>query len=110
MGEGIRPMTAPGGTTPLLEIAVSALGGGGVTQFFHWLNNRQKTKAYTMGAVDHAVQTAMNLVTDRLTRVEAQHEDCEAKLDIVRADLAISRREIDRLMEGRVASLWEPPP
>jgi hypothetical protein len=45
-----------------------------------------------MGAVDHAVQTAMSSVTGQLDRtekrlevVEKQHDECEANLSAVRA-------------------------
>lgn len=90
--------------------ASSAAGGGGVSSFFTWLGSRSKTKAYTMGAVDHAVQTAMTLVTDRLAKVEGQHEACEDSLREVRSELAERKAEIDRLMSGRVAAFGEGAP
>lgn len=96
----------------------SAAGGGGMSAFFNWLGSRSKTKAYTMGAVDHAVQTAMSSVTGQLERTEArleavegQHKECEDALRKVREDLDETKRdrtelkaEIDRLMAGPVAS------
>jgi uncharacterized protein YlxW (UPF0749 family) len=110
-------------------IAGSAVSGTGVSAFFNWLTGRQKTKAYTMGAVDHAVQTAMSSVTGQLDRtekrlevVEKQHDECEANLSAVRADLdktirhhererARDKAEIDRLMAAaRVAVFGEEAP
>lgn len=78
------------------------------------MSKRTRSKAYTMGAVDHAVQTAMDVTSKRLEKtegrldhVEAQHEECERNLAIVRADLATEKLEraelqanIDRLMSG----------
>lgn len=96
---------------PVVEMIVSALGGGGLSQFGHWLTTRSRTKAYTMGAVDHAVQTAMTVVTDRLEKVEKQHAECETSLREVNQRLDASERartslkdEMDRLMAGPVAS------
>lgn len=92
---------------PLSEMATGAAGVG-LTQVFHWWANRGRTKAYTMGAVDHAVQTAMTLVTERLERVEGQHEACEVSLRDVNGRLDEAKREIDRLMAGRIAPAGEP--
>jgi chromosome segregation ATPase len=81
------------------------------------LGKRNRSQAYTMGAVDHAVQTAMQSVTgqlerteERLERVEGQHQECEANLANVRADLAEAKAEIDKLMSGRIAVPGEPAP
>lgn len=94
---------------PVVEMVASAIGGGGLSQIANWLTARSRTKAYTMGAVDHAVQTAMTLVTDRLEKVEAQHAQCETNLREVRAEVdaltrerAEQKAEIDRLMSGPV--------
>lgn len=95
---------------PYGEILVSVLGGGVGVKAFDWLTSRGQSKAYTMGAVDHAVQTAMTLVTDRLEKVEDQHNECQEHLQEVRKELAKSQREIDRLMAGRVASWGEEAP
>lgn len=94
---------------PIWEMVLSALAGGGGTKFLDFLTSRSRSKAYTMGAVDHAVQTAMTLVTDRLERVEAQHEECETNLEKVREDLGLAKAEIARLMQGPVA-VYEPRP
>lgn len=109
-------------------VASSAVGGSGVSAFFNWMTGRQKTKAYTMGAVDHAVQTAMSSVTGQLDRtelrlevVEKQHHECEANLREVRRDLEETKRhheqerstlkaEIARLMGGRIANYGEKAP
>ncbi len=90
--------------------------GGAVSSGLVWLGKHQRSQAYTMGAVDHAVQTAMSSVTGQLDRtekrlqaVEDQHEQCERnlvevgrKLDAVTRDAAQERAEllsqIDRLM------------
>jgi exonuclease VII small subunit len=93
-------------------LATSAVSGGGASSFFTWLTTRKKStaegKAYTMGAVDHAVQTAMSSVTsqlerteERLEKVEGEHEECRANLLEVKEDLASARQEINRLMNGR---------
>lgn len=94
---------------PIIEMIASALGGGGMLKFADWLNSRQKTRAYTMGAVDHAVETALKAVTDRLQVVEAQHAHCDAELREVKDRLDGSERDrrelklhIDRLMSGEV--------
>lgn len=103
-----RPMT----TSPsqFSEVLIAALSGGGITQLGNWLASRTRNKAYTMGAVDHAVQTAMRVVTDRLEVVEGQHKECEANLRDVRSDLDHAKSEITRLMTGPVALPGERPP
>lgn len=95
----------------------TAAGGGGASSFFSWLGGRAKNKAYTMGAVDHAVQTAMQSVTGQLERtekrlevVEDQHKACERNLREVRLELDERRSTIDRLMAGRVAGYDEEVP
>lgn len=106
-GEGV---TMAGTDLPWGEMLASAAGGGGLAQLVAWWNGRAKRNAYTMGAVDHAVETAMRVVTDRLETVERQHTACEASLREVRDDVDGLRREradlkaeIDRLMAGPVA-------
>jgi len=103
-------------------------GGSAITSAFGWLNKHQRSQAYTMGAVDHAVQTAMASVTGQLERtetrlqaVEDQHAECERNLALVRLDLESSKRDatqerqellaqIDSLMNGRVAAIGEAAP
>ena len=70
-----------------------------------------------MGAVDHAVQTAMASVTSQLERterrlelVEGQHARCQTDLGELRDELADRKAEIDRLMAGRVAAIGEEAP
>lgn len=101
---------------PWPEIAGGLLSGSLLTQAVAWWNGRNKRDAYTMGAVDHAVQTAMKLVTDRLEKVEDQHAQCEADLSAVRIRLDGAERErselraeIDRMMAGGVASYGAKP-
>lgn len=91
-------------------------GGGVLTKGLDVLGKRTRSQAYTMGAVDHAVQTAMGITTDRLEKtearldfVEAQHEDCERNLREVRGELSEITRDrdelkaaIDRLMSGDI--------
>ena len=90
------------------------LGAGGLgaaaVKAVDWLSSRTQAKAYTMGAVDHAVETAMRVVTNRLEVVEGQHQACDALLREVTRRLDASERErlaltaqIDRLMSGHVA-------
>lgn len=89
---------------------LSFVGAGGVaTKAVDIFAQRTKAKAYTMGAVDHAVQTAMKLVTERLEKVEGQHEACETQLVEVKNRLDNSERErrdlreeISSLMRGNV--------
>lgn len=105
---------------PELHVPGSLLGAGAgaaITAGFSWLRSRSRTAAYTMGAVDHAVQTAMASVTsevDRLntqvTNMHAQHERCEAELEDGRIERVQLRRQIDGLMAGRVARPGEAPP
>lgn len=74
------------------------------------LLKRNQMRLYAMGAVDHAVSTAMDLVTVRLEKVEQQHYDCERSLRDLRQELHESKMEIDRMMAGRVAAWGEKPP
>lgn len=105
----------------IMSVFGGGVGGGIITKGFDYLSKRSKREAYTMGAVDHAVQTAMSSVTSQLERTEgrleiaeAQHEDCERNLskvtrrvDELERDHAKERAElkaeIDRLMAGPVA-------
>lgn len=82
---------------PYGEMLVSAIGGGGLAKGFDWLMSRGQAKSNMMGAVDHAVQTAMQLVTDRLERVEAQHAECQENLQEIRDELAEAKSQIARL-------------
>lgn len=82
---------------PYGEMIVSAIGGGGLAKAADFLIQRVQGKATMMGAVDHAVQTAMQLVTERLERVEAQHEQCQENLQEIRDELAEAKAEIARL-------------
>lgn len=91
--------------------------GGAATALFNWLRSRQRTTAYTMGAVDHAVTTAMASVTEEVGRlnkkielVETKHERCEAELEDGRRERETLRREIADLMSGRVAQPLERAP
>lgn len=95
---------------PWGEMIVSALGGGGIAKAFDFIASRGQSKAYTMGAVDHAVQTAMQTVTSQLERTEKrlgtmenQHQECQEHLEEVRDKLTTAQREIDRLMLGPIA-------
>lgn len=94
-------------------------GGGGLSGLLTWLGRRQRSQAYTMGAVDHAVQTAMAAVTAALERtearlglVEAQHGDCQTKLALVHQRLDASEREraaikaeLDRVLTTRLKAV-----
>jgi hypothetical protein len=86
-----------------MSLVGGAISGGAITKGLDWLSTRGQSKARIMGAVDHAVETAMNLVTDRLERVEEQHAECQESLREVRDELAETRAEIARLLVGRVA-------
>jgi chromosome segregation ATPase len=114
-----------------MQLVASVFGGGAggsaVTKVIEILSRRRSSQAYTMGAVDHAVQTAMGSVTGQLERtearleiVEAQHEDCQRNLQSVRTDLDASRQQYDReraelkaeiarLMAGPVATYRSTP-
>lgn len=99
-----------------------AVGGGGITQLAAFLNERAKGRAYTMGAVDHAVETALSSVTQEVERLNKQvvelreqarveHEDCQLQLKGIRSEAQSAkaeaerlRGEIDQLMRGRVAN------
>lgn len=107
------PFPPPG----LTELITGALGGGGILKAADWLNNRAKTKAYTMGAIDHAVETAMGSVTGQLERtdarlmnIEAEHRQCrddlaavQSRLDASERDRAELRAKIDELMAEEIA-------
>lgn len=97
----------PASTLPWVEWLTTGGLGAAVMKGIDILAARGQSKAYTMGAVDHAVQTAMTLVTDRLEKVEGQHEACEATLQTVRQDLTEAKDEIARLMRGEVP-VYEP--
>lgn len=79
------------------------VSGGALTKGFDWLSTRGQSKARLMGAVDHAVQTAMNLVTDRLERVEEQHAECQESLQEVRNELGDTRAKLSELLRERAA-------
>lgn len=94
---------------PVPEMLASGGLAAVLVKTLDFFAGRQKSKAYTMGAVDHAVQTAMALVTGRLEIVERQHTECEANLREVRSEVdelkrerADQKAEIDRLMGGEV--------
>jgi septal ring factor EnvC (AmiA/AmiB activator) len=93
----------------LAGYVVTALGGGGIVRLLDMLIKRSQIRAYTMGAVDKAVETALSSVTHQLTRtderlkaVEEQHHDCERNLEEVRTQLHDSRAKIEKLMNGAV--------
>lgn len=88
---------------PWGNLIAGALSGGLITKGAEWVGRRGRVQAYTMGAVDHAVQTAMQSVTGQLTRteerlekVEGQHEDCERNLAEVRKEAAEARAEAEK--------------
>lgn len=91
--------------TAIIGWCLSGGGGAALTKGLEVWGRRGRNQSYTMGAVDHAVQTAMTLVTVRLERVEGQHEECERNLAEVRDDLAGAKAEIARLLSaGQTAS------
>lgn len=87
---------------PWIEWVTTGGLGAAMMKGFDFVAARGQSKAYTMGAVDHAVSTAMELVTTRLEKVEGQHEQCETTLETVRSDLSEAKDEIARLMRGEV--------
>ncbi|HPA37374.1 MAG TPA: hypothetical protein PLV04_01415 [Phenylobacterium sp.] len=103
----------------IATVVTGAAGGGGLSTLLTWLARRQRSQAYTMGAVDHAVQTAMSAVTAALERtearlglVEAQHGDCQTKLTLVHQRLDASEREraaikaeLDRVLSTRLQTV-----
>lgn len=96
---------------------IYAVAGAALTAMFGWLRSRQRTTAYTMGAVDHAVTTAMASVTDEVGRlnkkieaVEGKHERCEAELEDGRRERGALRRQIEELMLRPVARPFDQPP
>ena len=103
--------------TPVVTNGLFAAAGIIATSVFQYLGKRSQGKAYTMGAVDHAVQTAMESVTGQLERTEKrlgtmedQHAECERNLGDMNRRLDDSERErsalkseIDRLLSGPIA-------
>jgi hypothetical protein len=79
------------------------LAGGGLAAVFTWMNTRARMRAYTMGIVDKSVQVAMESLQGTIKTLEVQHEQCKE-------DTKELRKQIDELMQGRVASYWEKPP
>lgn len=105
----------------LLKLGAAIITGGGIAKLGDVLASRQKAKAYTMGAVDHAVETAMKSVsaqldrTDgRLAKMEAAEAACRIELAGVKERLDGSEREraalrgqVDQLMAAPVATYPE---
>lgn len=101
----------------LWQLGASALGGGGLSSLLTFLNQRSRARSYAMGAVDHAIETALKSVTgevDRLNtkieQVEAKHEVCEHELQASRDERAELRAQIAVLMAGPVAPFGAKPP
>lgn len=94
----------------ITSTVASALGGGGLAQVLNFMTKRQQARTYAMGAVDHAVETALKGVTaelgrvyERLETIETNHEQCET--DLAESKRAADRlqRQIDALMDGKPA-------
>lgn len=70
------------------------LGGGGIGAVLKWIDDRSKTRAYTLGVVDKAVDTAMRSVTREVERLNTEidkmrvkHARCETELAEVKQEL-----------------------
>lgn len=74
---------------------MGAVGGSGVTGLFNWLQHRGQSKSYVMGAVDHAVETALESVTSECKRLNgdiaslrAEHARCLVETNEMKAQIA----------------------
>lgn len=90
---------------------VAVLGGGGLGAVIKWADERGKGRSYLMGAVDKAVQTAMGSLENEVRRLgekvedcEKHREECETKLTEERRAREKIQRQIDKLLEGPVAT------
>jgi cell division protein FtsB len=88
--------------SPIVSLASAALSGGVVSWLATWLNEKSKSRAYTMGAVDSAVKTALESVTaevDRLNgkikQLEADQDACHARNRRLERELAELRQEVE---------------
>jgi hypothetical protein len=94
---------------PISE-AITASAVAVIVQFLNWLSNRDKSRAYAQGAVDRAMKGALDGVSKQLERtdqrladMEAQHAECERRLDISESERRQMRAKIDELMSERIA-------
>jgi hypothetical protein len=93
-----------------LKVGTALVGGGALTKVLDMILSRGQMRAYAMGAVDKAVETALASVTKQLEttdyrlRVAEEHRAiCERELDDVKDRQIHLQREIDRMMAGPVA-------
>lgn len=87
------------------QIITAALSGGGVSWAATWLNERSKSRSYTMGAVDQAVKVALESVTiecqrlnKEIDKLRSDHRDCRDKNDELEAEIDKLRKQLDELM------------
>lgn len=86
------------------------LGGAGLGAILKWLDSRGKTRHYTMGMVDQAVQTAFSGLNDEIMRLNAQitemrklHQNCESALERAWLEQDKLRCRIEELERGKNA-------
>jgi peptidoglycan hydrolase CwlO-like protein len=92
-----------------MPLATAAVSGGGIGWFTTFLQEKQKSRAYMMGAVDQAVQVALQSVTAEVARLNGdldklrgQHKECREENDKLRDEMDELRENIDKLMSGKV--------
>src|SRR5690349_16400792 len=92
-----------------MPLASAVVSGGGVGWLTTFLQEKTKSRAYTMGAVDQAVRVALDSVVaevDRLNKeqdkLRGQHQECLDKNTKLEHELAELRDNIDKLMSGKV--------
>lgn len=99
-----------------ITVMAAVLSGTGV-QMANFLAQRAKKEAklnaYAQGAVDRAMKSVSEQLgrTDaRLEHVEAQHENCERRLEEEQRARRELQANIEKLMAERVAGPWDKPP
>lgn len=66
------------------QLGVAALSGGGIGWLTNFLQDKTKSRAYTMGAVDAAVQTAMKAQNETIDRLQEEINRLQKEVDSLR--------------------------
>lgn len=92
-----------------VPLASAALTGGAASWAATWLNEKSKSRAYIMGAVDSAVEVALKSATAEIERLNkevmklrSENEECFAKNRKMEQELQELKNNIDNLMNEKV--------
>lgn len=90
-----------------LPVATAAISGGGIGWITTFIQDKSKSRAYTMGAVDQAVKTALESVTAEVNRLNHELDELREAHKQCQVDLSSMRKEIDKLMSGPIPGYFE---